>query len=67
MGAKVYVETTVVSYFAARRSRDIVIAGHQESTQEFWSRLGRDFEPLASALVLAECGQGNPEQSEISW
>jgi hypothetical protein len=62
--AKVYIETSIVSYHASRRSRDLVIAGHQEATEEFWSRLELDFEPYVSALVLAECGQGNAEQAE---
>ena len=64
MKAKVYIETSVVSYHVARRSRDIVIAGHQEVTQEFWNHLGTDFEPCVSALVLAECGQGETEQAK---
>jgi hypothetical protein len=62
--AKVYIETTVVSYRTSRRSRDIVVAGHQEVTREFWALLGLDFEPYASALVLAECGEGDPGQAE---
>ncbi len=64
MGAKVYIETSVVSYFTARPSRDVVIAGHQQATHDFWSRLGRDFEPLVSAIVLAESGRGKAELAE---
>ena len=57
MGVKVYVETSVVSYYTARPNRDVVIAGHQQATQDFWTRLGRDFEPFISAVVLAESGR----------
>jgi hypothetical protein len=64
MGVKVYIETSVVSYYTARPNRDVVIAGHQQATQDFWSRLGRDFEPFVSAVVLAESGAGDAEQAE---
>ena len=33
MKRKVYIETSVVSYFTARLSRDLVVAAHQELTQ----------------------------------
>jgi hypothetical protein len=64
MGAKVYIETSVVSYYTARPNRDVVIAGHQQATHDFWIRLGRDFEPLVSAVVLAESGKGNAEEAK---
>jgi len=34
MKAKVYLETTIISYLAASPSRDIVVAAHQEITRE---------------------------------
>ena len=64
MKAKVYIETSVVSYYTARPSRDVVVAGHQRSTEEFWNRLGTDFEPFVSALVWKEVGKGDPSQAE---
>jgi len=63
MKIKVYVETSVISYFVARPSRDVVIAGHQQATHDFWTKIGRDFEPFASALVIAESGKGDAEQA----
>jgi hypothetical protein len=33
---KVYIETSVVSYFTGEISKNIIIAGHQVSTKDFW-------------------------------
>ncbi|WP_136082915.1 type II toxin-antitoxin system VapC family toxin [Pontiella desulfatans] len=59
-----YIETSVVSYYVARASRDVVVAGHQQATVEFWRRLGADFEPYVSALVIQEAGKGDAELAQ---
>ncbi len=64
MRSRVYIETSVVSYYAARPSRDIVVAGHQQATQDFWTRIFNDFEPVISALVVREAGQGRKEDAQ---
>lgn len=64
MKRTVYVETSVVSYFTARPSRDVVVAGHQESTRDFWVRLSSDFQAYVSALVYQESGRGDPEEAQ---
>lgn len=61
MKRKVYIETSVVSYYTGRASRDVVIAGHQQSTQEFWLQLSGELLPYVSALVVKEAGRGDPE------
>jgi len=63
MSRKVYIETSVVSYYTGRASRDVVIAGHQQSTQAFWARLSGRLSPYVSALVLQEASKGDPEQA----
>ena len=55
----VYLETTVVSYLTARPSRLVVIAGHQQSTQEWWDNRKQDFRIVASQLVLQEASRGD--------
>ena len=50
----VYIETSVVSYYPGRPSRDAVIAGRQQSTQQFWRLLTGELLPFVSALVLGE-------------
>lgn len=62
MKLKVYIETTVVSYLTSRVSGNPVVAGHQESTREFWNRLG-EFDVFVSDLVLQEAGRGDPTQA----
>ena len=57
---RVYVETTFVSYLTARANRDVVIAGHQQITHEWWDQARADFELCTSQLVLREAGSGDP-------
>lgn len=59
MKPKVYVETTVISYLTAWASRDVVIAGHQQITREWWGLCRDRFEVLASELVVREASAGD--------
>ncbi len=36
MTSEIYLETTIISYYTARPSRDVVIAGRRETTREVW-------------------------------
>ena len=60
MKQRVYIETSVVSYLTNRRSRDMVIAAHQELTQQWWEQRGHAFDLVVSALVQQEAGRGDP-------
>ena len=64
MKKRVYIETTVVSYFTARLSRDIIVAGHQETTRDLWPELMDKYETYISAIVYEEAGKGDPEQAK---
>ena len=61
MADQVYIETTIVSYLAARPSRDVVIAGHQQVTHEWWDTCRANFELCVSQLVLDEAGAGDAQ------
>ena len=61
MNPTVYVETSVVSYLTARRSRDVVAAAYQEVTREWWRSAPSRFVLYASALVMSEACAGDPE------
>ena len=41
---RVYIETTFVSYLTARPSRDLIIAGHQQITHDWWDHCRGDYE-----------------------
>lgn len=60
MKSRVYVETSVVSYLTARPSRDIVQAGHQEVTRNWWARRDR-FDLFVSRTVIREAARGDTE------
>ena len=57
---KVYIETTIPSYLTSRPSRDIIIAGHQQVTHDWWSKRRNDFELYISEIVIRECQAGDP-------
>jgi len=59
----VYLETSIVSYLAARPSRDLVTAARQELTREWWGRRRTSFEVYVSEAVIAEARAGDPEAS----
>jgi hypothetical protein len=60
MKPAVYVETTIPSLLTARPSRDVVIAGQQQATRDWWETRHK-YELCVSAEVLREAGRGDPE------
>jgi hypothetical protein len=61
---KVYLETSFVSYLAARPSRDLVAAGRQQITVDWWYRHRGRFFLYVSGLVLREASLGDPSAAE---
>jgi len=60
----VYIETTFVSYLMARPSRDVVIAGHQQVTHEWWDTRRKSYDLCISQLVLDEAAAGDPQAAQ---
>ena len=60
----VYIETTFVSYLTARPSRDLIVAGHQQITHEWWDTRRGEYELCVSQLVLQEAGDGDPKAAQ---
>src|ERR1700694_5612845 len=61
MRPKVYVETSILSYLAARPSRDVVTAGRQVVTRRWWETEREKYALVVSEAVEAECERGDPE------
>lgn len=64
MKPKIYVETTIISYLAARPSRDLVVAAHQQITQEWWQTRRAEFDLFVSQIVVQESSAGDKDAAE---
>src|SRR3712207_4934612 len=60
----VYLETSFISYLVARPSRDVIVAGHQQTTQEWWDHRRREFSCWVSQVVVDEASIG--DESEVA-
>lgn len=59
MPERVYIETSVVSYLAARPSGDLVVAAHQKVTWEWWTTRRPRFDLYVSQAVVREAMAGH--------
>ena len=65
MKPRIYIETSVISYLAARPSRDAITSARQIATH-IWSRsVGETFEGVISDLVLRESRRGDATAASI--
>ncbi len=58
VNAKVYVETTVVSYLTAQKTSDHIAMAHQALTHHWWKRRNR-FDLYCSQSVVREAAAGD--------
>lgn len=61
MPPKVYLETSVISYLAARPARDVVALAHQELTRQWWATRRASFDLYTSEIVFAEAARGDAD------
>lgn len=61
---KVYLETSLVSYLVARRSRDLIVAARQQITLDWWEQERGKYEIFVSEIVIAEARSG--DQTEVA-
>lgn len=64
MSAKVYFETSVISYLTSRPSRDLVIAANQQTTREWWQGQRPSYELYISQMVIQEASSGDTNSVE---
>jgi len=69
MKLSVYLETTIPSYLAARTSSNIVIAGRQAATHEFFELERQKYNLYVSDFVYSECEKGDPgvAKKRLDW
>jgi len=64
MKETIYLETTVVSYYTSKPSRDIIVLAHQEITREWWDRALKRYDAFISEIVVEEARAGDPEAAK---
>jgi predicted nucleic acid-binding protein len=60
----VYLESSAVSYYIARPSRDVIVLAHQHVTREWWEECLPALEVFVSPLVIEEASQGDPDAAK---
>jgi hypothetical protein len=55
----VYIESSVISYLTARRSKDIIIAAYQEITKDWWEQESAKYDCYVSDFVIDEISRGD--------
>ena len=58
----VYIETTILGYLVALPAKDVVIAGHQKTTLDWWAYRRTAFECFISQVVIDEISAGDPSE-----
>lgn len=59
MKQKVYIETSVISYLTAKPSRDLIVAAHQQITNEWWEYALPNYDAFISPIVIEEISRGD--------
>lgn len=62
--SSVYLETTIPSYLASRPSGNLVVAGEQLLTHEWWGTRSSQFNLYVSELVIEEASAGDPGRAQ---
>ena len=54
-----------MSYLASRPNRDVIVAGRQALTREWWDFSAPNFDLVLSQIVLDEISAGNPQYAQM--
>ena len=58
----VYFETTFISYLVALPSRDLIVAAHQQVTNDWWKNQRKKYECYISEIVIDESSAGDENE-----
>src|SRR3972149_1681412 len=61
MKESIYLETTVVSYYTSKTTRDIIVLAHQEITREWWPKALKRYDIFISEIVIEEASAGDAD------
>jgi hypothetical protein len=61
---KVYLESSVISFYANRRSKDLVVAAYQEISADWWENELHKYQPYVSQFVLEEISRGDSRAAQ---
>ena len=64
MKPRIYIETTVISYLAARPARDVVSLARQEMSRQFWAWAPTVYELCCSQLTVDEAAKGDESAAQ---
>jgi predicted nucleic acid-binding protein len=59
-----YLETTIPSFLTARPSNNLIVAGKQETTRQWWERRRSRYQLFISQYVLDEISGGDSEAAK---
>ncbi len=57
--AKIYIETSIISYLTARPSNNLIAAAWQKETIDWWDTQQYRFDLYISEVVIEEASRGN--------
>ena len=64
MKPTVYIETTIPSFLKARTTRNVILAGKQEVTKQWWAQRRQEYELFISQLVYDEAARGDSQAAQ---
>ena len=60
----IYLETTIPSFLTARPSNNLIVAGKQEVTRQWWERRKEKYQLFLSQYVLDEASSGDTDAAK---
>jgi hypothetical protein len=55
----VYIESSVISFYANRRSKDLIVAAYQKISADWWEKELHKYQPFVSQFVIEEISRGD--------